>query len=330
MKTSSSSKFGKLIKIISPSRRLQRLRHLHLENKGLKALSLGLACVLFALSRQPISDIRISRIQLEVSGLKSGVVISNDAEQTVSVRLRGPRDIVRSLTSNQISVTANLANKEPGERVIQLRPEDVSRPDNVEVLQIEPSSIKIRLEQTVTRMVKVEPQFMGQLADECEIYRVTVNPPMVEIEGPQSRVKEVANVATETINLDHRKGSFKIAVDAEAPQNLLRVKTPGPINLSVEVGERRSTRVMTKVPVQSLDQVAGGRIFPKTVDVEVYGPHSTVEGLTVGDLTVAPNTKDLPANVETVQLEARLPQHLQQIIEIKKIIPNEVRLKRLP
>ena len=103
-----------------------------------------------------------------------------------SVRLRGPSDIVRGLTPNQVSVVANLnnlKNREPGEHRIQLRSEDVSRPDNVQVQQIEPASIWLKLEKTVSRRVNIKPALTGQLAEGMEIYNLAVEPSKAEIEG---------------------------------------------------------------------------------------------------------------------------------------------------
>src|SRR5215510_16017523 len=89
--------------------------------QGLKALSLLLAVLLFIVSRQPIIDLRLVGVPIEYRGLSPGVKIVGSAEQTVSVRLSGPRDIVRSLTPNQLLVIADLSGKEPGERVVQLK-----------------------------------------------------------------------------------------------------------------------------------------------------------------------------------------------------------------
>src|SRR5262249_33405824 len=116
------------------------------EIKGLKALSLLLAVLLFVVSRQPVIDLRMVGVPIEYRGLSPGVRIVGAAEQTVSVRLSGPRDIVRSLTPNQLLVIADLRGKEPGEKVVHLQVDESSLPDNVKVIQIEPASIRIKSE----------------------------------------------------------------------------------------------------------------------------------------------------------------------------------------
>jgi YbbR domain-containing protein len=306
---------------------LHFLRRIHIENKGLKVLALLLAILLFALSRQPVSNVRLSEVPLEVQGPSRGVEISSGIDQKVSVRLRGPQDVIHSLMPNQISVIINLNNKEPGERIVQLRPDNVSKPDNVQVVQIEPASLRFKLEPTAKKIVKVEPQFMGDLAEGMEIYRRHVEPPEIEIEGPQSYVNKVHLVLTETVNLSGRKNSFQTTVDVETPHNSLRVLTPGPIKLVIEIGELRAIRTFNKLPVYWLNQTADFRLVTKTVDVELYGPRSAIEGLQADDLRVEVESDELTAGSQSAQLQVRLPDNRGQQVKVKTI-PSEVTLKR--
>lgn len=313
---------------IFPSRWFQRARHTHIENKGLKVLALLLALLLFAVSRQPISVVRLSGVPLEFRGISQGIEISGDVSQTVSVRVRGPRDIVKSLTPNQLSVIATLNNKEPGERIVQLKAEDVSHLDNVEVVQIDPPSIKIRLEPTVRRVVKVIPQFEGQVEEGLEIYSRTVDPSTIEIEGPKSLVEKINDVLTETINLRGRKSGFSLQVDVETSHNSLRVKTPGPINLMVEIGERRIPYRIEKVQVQGIDQIPGYRLLTKTVDIELHCPKASLKDLQTTPLSVVLKKSGHQAPLETAEPEVIIPPNLSKHIVIDKITPKEVRLKR--
>ncbi|HKX28377.1 MAG TPA: CdaR family protein [Blastocatellia bacterium] len=315
---------------LSPPRLLQRLRHLHFDNLGLKLLALMIAVLLFIVSRQPISDVRLSGVPLEFRGLNPGAEISGDVLQTVSVRLRGPSDLVRSLTPNQLSVVANLnnlRNKEPGEHRIQLRSEDVLCPDNVQVQQIDPASIWLKLEKTISRQVSIKPELVGRVADGMEIYNLNVEPSTAEIEGPQSLVDQVEFVSTEPVNLNGRN-SFRLAVDLETPHNSLRVKNSESVFLSAEIGERRGTRSFTQIPVSVPHQSAGVRLLTKMVGVELYGPQSVLAGLKPSDLHIELNTTGLQANSETVPLQASLPSYKDKNIIVKEIIPKEVRLKR--
>jgi hypothetical protein len=65
--------------------------------------------------------------------------------------------MVTGLTPNQISVTANLADKDQGERVAQLQTANVKLPDRIEILSISPTFIRLRLERTISRNVRVIP-----------------------------------------------------------------------------------------------------------------------------------------------------------------------------
>lgn len=311
-----------------PARLWSWLRHLHVEHKGLKLLALALALALFALSRQPVSDVRVYGVPVEFINARSGVEVTSEAAQTVNVRVRGPRDIVRSLTPNQLSVTADLSNKEPGERVVQLRPQDVVHPDGIRILQIEPASIRLLLEPKQRKRVPVEAQFDGQPADGLEIHRVSVEPATVEIEGPQAQLDKIHRLLTETISLNGHTSNFRTVVEVETPHRTLNVLTPGPITLSIEIGERRITRRFIGVPVVWLDQPAPGQLLTKMVVVELYGARSVLEALRVHDLRAQARVDGLAADADAAPIEVRLPDWAQERVTIKNVAPSTARIRR--
>ncbi len=319
---------AQILRWLSPARLWQRLRRLHIENKGLMLMALLMALALFVISRQPLSDVKLFNVPLEYRGQSSDVEISGAVTQTVSVRVHGPRDLVLGLTPTQLSVIADLSNKEAGERVIQLRPTDVSLPESgIEVVQIEPASIRLILEPKMRRQVSIEAQFIGRLAEGLELYGSSADPDPIEIEGAESQVKRVGRLLTETVNLNGRSKSFQTMVDVETPHTSLRVLTPTPVKLSVEIGERRSFKRFASIPIQWHNHGHTLRPLTKTVEIELYGPSSALDALQAKDLHVeiAPDTA---AGATTAIPKVILPENSSPHIEIRKITPNEVKLKK--
>lgn len=308
---------------------LQQGIHVALENKGLKLLSILLAILLFAFSRQPISDVRINEVPVEFRGIPPGVEIVGDQGQLVSVRLQGPRDIVRSLNANQISVTANLSNKEPGDRIAQLHPDDVSRPEHVQVLQILPPSIRLHLERTAVKSVKVEAKTLGRVAEGWEIYDMRSVPPRIEIEGPESHIEKAEFVSTETINLTGRKSSFEEVVDVETPTTSLRVKTRERIRLFIDIGERRTTRYFPEVGVEWPDRGPGDKLITRAVALELHGPASILNTLSAREIEVKLLTNNLPGNIISAAPNVVLPDRCLPHVKVKQILPAEIKFKKV-
>lgn len=291
-------------------------------------MSLLLAIALFALSRQPLSDVKLFNVPLEYRGQRPDVEISGEIAQTVSVRVHGPRDLVRGLTPTQLAVVADLSNKEAGERVVQLRPSDVSLPDNsIQVVQIEPASIRLVLEPKVRKFVPVEAQLIGQPPEGLELYRSVADPGSVEIEGAESQVNRVGRLKTETVNLHGHNKDFQTLVDVETPHPSMRVLTTTPIKLSVEIGERRILKQFAAVQVHCSNPAIGNQLLTKTVEVQLYGPATALDALQSKDLR-AEVPHDLAAGITTALLKVVLPENSSPYIETRKIIPNEVKFKK--
>jgi hypothetical protein len=312
---------------LAPSRLFHRLRHIRIENKGLKLLSLLLAILLFAVSRQPTIDLRLVGVPIEYR-VSPGFEIGGETERTATVRVNGPRSVIRSLTPNQLLVLADLSNREPGERLVQLKADESFVPDDVKVVQIEPVSLRIKLEPTVARRVKVEPQFSGQVAKGWEIRQIKLVPDEVEVEGPQSLIDKIDHVVTETVNLKGRNSSFQTNIEAEALQNTVRIHTPGPIALSVDIGEERTLRRFTNIPVQWIDKSANGRLLTKTLEIEVYGPKLLVEGMKPDEVRVEVKSTGHPLDTTSLTPLVKIPARIEKNIEIKSIVPREVKVKR--
>ncbi len=306
----------------------QKFKHSLFENLGLKLLALLIALILFVVSRQPMREVLLVGVPIEFRDRPAGLEISGEVAQSVSVRLRGPQDVVRNMTANQIAIIADLSNKEPGERVVQLKTAPATIPENVRVLRIDPASIKLRLEPIAHKEVPVEPKFIGELPPEYEVYSFSAVPASVVIEGPQSHVARITQVSTESIQLEGHLSSFKTTVEVDPPDRFVRVTTPGPINLSIEIGERRSERQFSRLPVKWVDRPPRGRLLTSTVDVCLYGPRSAIEALTASDLKVEISTATLSEATNIITPSVRLPENAHPRIEVKRIVPNQVKVKR--
>jgi len=152
--------------------------------------------------------------------------------------LRGPRDVVRGLMPNQIAVVADITGKEPGDRIIQLRTSDVSKPPSLEVLRVDPATIRLTIEPSVRRSVPVKPELTGRVAQGYEVYQIDIQPPLVEIEGPKSQVNAIDAVRTESIDLDGKVSDFTTHVGADHANHSIRVITHGLIKLDVKIAEK--------------------------------------------------------------------------------------------
>ncbi|MGH9802060.1 MAG: hypothetical protein ACRD82_16985, partial [Blastocatellia bacterium] len=140
-------------------------------------------------------------------------------------------------------------------------------------------------------------------------------------------VNKVNRLLTETVNLNGRNKSFQAAVDVETPHSSLRVLTTAPIKLSVEIGERRVFKRFAAIPVQSQNPATGVRLLTKTVEVELYGPASAIDALQIKELRVEV-TADQTTDKTTALPKVVLPANSSPYIEVRKIIPNEVKLKK--
>lgn len=210
------------------------------ENGRLTLMSLGVAFLLFIVSRQPDRDILLVGVPLEFTNIPAGLEISSEVPAAVNLRLRGPRDMVQGMTANELEVKADLSNKTVGERVIQLKAADVLHPDKVQVRRIEPEKVELKLEPTHRKIVSIEPQFDGNPAEGFERISTRLEPQTIEIEGPESRVANVTKLYTETIQLAGRKSSFQVLIDVETSREHVRLTKPGSVQVSIEVSAKKN------------------------------------------------------------------------------------------
>ena len=201
---------------------------------GLRALALVLALLLFLISRQPVSEVRIVGVPVEYINVPAGLELTGDIPQTVSVRLKGPRDVVRGLPPSQLAVEADLRDKTAGERNVQLRTSDLNLPTNVEISRVEPASLQLKLEPTLHKKVKVEAP-PAQADEGFDITYVVIEPETLEIEGPASVVANVTSLKTESFSLKGHREPFMQMLEIEFPHNGLRLTDANASKVKVSV-----------------------------------------------------------------------------------------------
>lgn len=248
---------------------------------GLKVVALALATLLWlSVAGEHIVE-RIMRVPLEFRNIPTELEVVGDPPANVDVRLRGSSGLLSRLEGTEVVAVIDLATARPGSRLFHIRTDEVRAPYGVEVSQVVPGTLAIELEKSAKRIVPIVPPLDGDPAPGYVVGRITSEPSTVEIAGPESRVRRLAEAITEPVSVAGSRERVRDVVTVGVADSALRLSQPQSATVIVEIWPAPVERDLADVPVRLRNLGAGFRadVMPRTVRVTVRGTKEALAGL---------------------------------------------------
>jgi YbbR domain-containing protein len=278
------------------------VRKIFLEDWLMKLVALVITLALwFGVTglREPITTpLKGVALQLRLS---NSLEITNSPVTEVTLVVTGDRRRIEPIKSENLIVSVDLTDIQPGAHTIQLAPENVNveLPTGVKIEEIQPNKIAVTLESVEEREVTVRAETEGSPAEGFEIYGTpTVTPAKVRVRGPSSFIKTLEFVSTEKIDVAGKQTDFTVQ---QVPLNIVApkiTKLDTVVAVSFRIGEKRIERLFL-VPVETDEGT-------KKAKVILYGARSLLNDLTPENLQIEMVKNEAGAAVPKVILPAAL------------------------
>jgi YbbR domain-containing protein len=243
------------------------LRHI-----GLKVVSIGLAALMWlVVSGEQIAE-RALRIPLEFANLPAQLELVGDPPDVVDVRVRGSSGALSRIATGELVAILDLRSARAGQRLFHLVDSDVRAPFGIDVVQVTPSSISIRLEPSVTKRVPIVPSVEGEPAPGFVVGTITAQPPTVEVVGPAGALQSLTEAITEPVTVTGAAGPVTESVTVGSPDPSVRLRTPQTARVTVNVAAAPVEWTVSGVVIQVRNATRGVQVAPRVVTVRVHGP----------------------------------------------------------
>ncbi|HTH37776.1 MAG TPA: CdaR family protein [Pyrinomonadaceae bacterium] len=230
----------------------------------------------------------------------------------IDIVISGDKRKIDQLNRNDLVVSLDLTNVQPGNQVVQLTPDTVSMmlPTGIKLDEIIPRQIPVKIEIVEVKEVTVNPVTTGQPADGFEVYGQTIDPSKIHVRGPSNLVRSLAMVTTDKIDLSSKNVDFtarQVPISISNPEKVRTLETL--VDVTFRIGERRIERSFS-VPVKNDAK--------RKVNVVLFGGRSLFENIKPEDISVEV-VKDASGK-ESYDVD--LPPALTDRVEVRKPFPN--------
>jgi YbbR domain-containing protein len=216
-----------------------KAKEMFVGNIGFKLLSVAVAVSLwFFITYRGQSETAVES-QLEFKNVPQGLEILKQNIKKVAVNIRGHESVLGSLKPSDVRVMVDLSNGKKGEASYYFDTTDVKIPANIKILRLEPTYVKVTLDESVSRDVEIKPYVVGQPAKGYEIYKITVHPAVVRVEGAITEMARLSILRTEPLDITGLDTDISQNVRVDTNGRNVRIKTPD---------------VMTKVIIRRIDR----------------------------------------------------------------------------
>lgn len=249
---------------------------------SLKVASLALAVVLWLYVRAEEKPVQVFTVPLEVEGVPPELAVAGETPDSVAVRVRAPDSVLRTLTPERFHARIRLDGAKPGETEAPLTTADVRAPMGVEVLQVDPGVVLLRLERRIAREVPVVARIKGRAAAGYEYDGYTLVPDKVKVEGPEGVVLQVREAVTDEVDIRGRTESFETTVSLAPDRGGARIAGEGGSVLKISIRPERATRAFEGVPLTPNFAAGVGyhaRFQPETLTVVLKATRQVLDGL---------------------------------------------------
>jgi len=275
----------------------------------LKLLSLAMALVLWMVVSGEETVERGLRVPLELQQVPAGLELTGDVPTTVDLRVRGPSGALGRVSPGDVVAVLDLRGAQEGRRLFPLTPEQIRVPFGVQVVQVTPSAIAMAFERSASRQVPVVPAVDGHPAPGYVLGAKSVDPPRVEVVGPESVVKSVTEVLTEPVSVAGARDRVTQTVAIGVLDPSLRLKNARSATVTVQIVPAPLERTVRSRPVhlRGLASTLEAQATPAVVDVGVRASREAMSRIEPDNIVAFIDVAGLGAGVYTLTVHADSP-----------------------
>jgi YbbR domain-containing protein len=177
------------------------MRNLILNNFFLKVSAVLLSVFLwFFLTSRGQSEMSIE-IPIEFRNVPAGLGIASTDARTVNITIRGQERLMKNVKTSDIRVFVDLSRAKKGEGIYYINKDDITLPYAMSVMNITPSSVRIRIEEAVSKTVLVKASMTGIPEKGYYVKSIEVEPRRIVIYGLRSEVEKINMLKTEVLDI---------------------------------------------------------------------------------------------------------------------------------
>lgn len=262
-------------------------------------------------------------IRLDYKGIPENLIVMDGLLSKVTVRIRGPQTLVRSMNPQDISQVINLSRIKKGTNVIPLVPD---KPDSnvraFEVVETIPPRLTLEVDALVERVLPVKPVLKSLLTGSAlTVDGITVMPANVTVRGPESLVGAMRNVNL-NIPLDPNAAagihSQMFALDLPS----LVTAVPGAVKVEYTITSGRKEMLLQRDVVVDAADRRNYTVTPSTLSIRVEIPETLYKNtsyLNKVRLTVTPPTMKA-GSTERVSIHVDLPDGMRAVEPVQATV----------
>jgi YbbR domain-containing protein len=302
----------------SGSRVLSFLRAIFVRNFHLKSIALLLTLALYLWVGEDRETQVIATAPIQISVPEDQILLKPNIDK-VKVTLRGRWSSLNRFDQEEMKpVVVTLSKSDDGE-LVPITPESVQIPPGLRVVSIEPSFIRVEMENRVDKEIDIKPRIVGHTRGSYEIGEVRVDPEKLTVSGPESVTATMESIPTEAIDVTGRVRTFKKRVQLRPDSRLISYELNSPVTVTVPIRAEEIQREIEKVTVHPVNTTYETAITPSKLDLTVRGPRSLVQNL---------DRSTLHAIVDLSREEEREPGTFEKKVEIRNL-PADLEIVRM-
>lgn len=195
-------------------------------NLGIKILSVILAISMWIfVTYRGQSEMAVD-VPIGFKNVPKGLELLRESAKTVALNLRGQERLLKSLKPMDINVFVDLSNAKRGEITYYLDKNAVIVPGTVDILRVDPTSVRVVLDESMVKTLPVKASIIGAPEKGFRIASVDVKPSAVMVEGARTEIERMAVLRTEAVDVTGFDSDIKETVRLNINGRNIRTRTP--------------------------------------------------------------------------------------------------------
>jgi YbbR domain-containing protein len=214
------------------------VKKLFFGNLGFKLIALfGALALWFFITYRGQSETAIEA-QIDFKNIPAGLEILKQNVKKVNVGVRGHEMILGGLRPSDVRVVVDLSSGKKGESSYFFDVNDVKVLQNVQVKRIEPNSVRVTLDESVSRDVNISPYVIGEPAAGFAVRKIVVAPAHVSVEGARTEMARLAVLRTDPLDITGLSSSISQNIRLDTNGRNVRLKD-SEVAIRVLIGRKK-------------------------------------------------------------------------------------------